>query len=202
MENVPHVLLTAMLKMVMSAKLAPLDVKHVLLMEHVALVLTAIIKTVLPAKLASLGVLNVLLVQSVPNVLLAIPASAVVIQLFASLAVLAALPALLLTERLSHVPHVTLIMLGPLVLRHAQLVSLANTQMLVPLQLAQPVPLDNSIQQLKRNVITAQIPNVRLALVKTLDNAQLATMASILSVELAEARVLPPPKELDQLLEV
>jgi len=84
----------------MSAKLAPLDVKHVPLMEHVVLVLTAIIKTVLPAKLVSLGVLHVLLVQSVPHVLLAIPASVVLIQLFAYLAVLAALPALLLTELL------------------------------------------------------------------------------------------------------
>jgi len=72
------------------------------------------------------------------------------------------------------------------------------------MQHAPPVPMENSTipPQPLLNVLLARIPNVRLAMVEMMDNAKLATMVSLLSVELAEPRLLPPQKELDQLLEV
>jgi len=72
------------------------------------------------------------------------------------------------------------------------------------MQHAPPVPMDHSTMppQPLLLVLLALITNVRLAMAKMLDNAKLATMVSLLSAELAEPRLLPPPKELHQLLEV
>jgi len=187
----------------MHAKLVPLDVPSVLLMDHALPVSQAMVKTLrVSVSLVPPDVINVALMESVLHVLL-LAMSNTTLPKHASLAVLAVLPVLLPMERLLSAPNVTTIMLSLLLLAPAKLAILANTSKLrAKLILAQPVPLENSTRQVPMPVLPAQMPNVRLALVKRLDNAQLATMASILSVELAEARVLPLPKELDQLLEV